>query len=193
MCIRDSINAEYGGLTNHIMADALAQFLEQEGTLGEIVRAVRQGIYFGVETRIPYAITGVLRPYLFNKKSRPLLDSLKFFADSTLKHGWVMARISCCFKIVERLLMKLTGHSQPLEWQTFVAGCTAGYVFMVRDKADVSLKRQINMAIGIRTLYSFCSCLLYTSDAADEEDSVDLGGRRIIEQKKRTEKIQNMI
>src|SRR5664280_911553 len=24
-----------------------------------------------------------------------------------------------------------------------------------------------------------CACLLYTSDAADEEDSVDLGGRRI--------------
>src|SRR5674536_406423 len=29
-------------------------------------------------------------------------------------------------------------------------------------------------------------CLLYTSDAADEEDSVDLGGRRII--KKKTKK-----
>eukprot|EP00658_Telonema_sp_P-2_P074261 TRINITY_DN63443_c0_g1_i1.p1 TRINITY_DN63443_c0_g1~~TRINITY_DN63443_c0_g1_i1.p1 ORF type:complete len:149 (-),score=41.61 TRINITY_DN63443_c0_g1_i1:48-494(-) len=28
-------------------------------------------------------------------------------------------------------------------------------------------------------------CLLYTSDAADEEDSVDLGGRRIIQKKKR--------
>src|SRR5665648_287986 len=27
------------------------------------------------------------------------------------------------------------------------------------------------------------SCLLYTSDAADEEDSVDLGGRRIINKK----------
>ena len=27
-------------------------------------------------------------------------------------------------------------------------------------------------------------CLLYTSDAADEEDSVDLGGRRIITKKK---------
>eukprot|EP00656_Telonema_subtile_P011807 TRINITY_DN15892_c0_g1_i3.p2 TRINITY_DN15892_c0_g1~~TRINITY_DN15892_c0_g1_i3.p2 ORF type:complete len:163 (-),score=50.15 TRINITY_DN15892_c0_g1_i3:60-548(-) len=27
-------------------------------------------------------------------------------------------------------------------------------------------------------------CLLYTSDAADEEDSVDLGGRRIIRKKK---------
>src|SRR5674536_170515 len=30
---------------------------------------------------------------------------------------------------------------------------------------------------------SYC-CLLYTSDAADEEDSVDLGGRRIIKKKK---------
>ena len=27
-------------------------------------------------------------------------------------------------------------------------------------------------------------CLLYTSDAADEEDSVDLGGRRIIKKNK---------
>ena len=27
-------------------------------------------------------------------------------------------------------------------------------------------------------------CLLYTSDAADEEDSVDLGGRRIIKKKR---------
>ena len=31
------------------------------------------------------------------------------------------------------------------------------------------------------------SCLLYTSDAADEEDSVDLGGRRLIKQKKKEE------
>src|SRR5665648_540443 len=31
---------------------------------------------------------------------------------------------------------------------------------------------------GLRNTYNFC--LLYTSDAADEEDSVDLGGRRII-------------
>ena len=32
------------------------------------------------------------------------------------------------------------------------------------------------------------SCLLYTSDAADEEDSVDLGGRRIIKKKEKKEK-----
>ena len=28
-------------------------------------------------------------------------------------------------------------------------------------------------------------CLLYTSDAADEEDSVDFGGRRIIKKKEK--------
>ena len=32
------------------------------------------------------------------------------------------------------------------------------------------------------------SCLLYTSDAADEEDSVDLGGRRIIKKQKKKKK-----
>src|SRR5664279_4318617 len=33
--------------------------------------------------------------------------------------------------------------------------------------------------------HSINTCLLYTSDAADEEDSVDLGGRRIIKKKKK--------
>ena len=31
-------------------------------------------------------------------------------------------------------------------------------------------------------------CLLYTSDAADERSSVDLGGRRIIKKKKKQDK-----
>ena len=33
------------------------------------------------------------------------------------------------------------------------------------------------------------ACLLYTSDAADERSSVDLGGRRIIKKKKKAEKV----
>src|SRR5664279_6414936 len=36
------------------------------------------------------------------------------------------------------------------------------------------------------------TCLLYTSDAADEEDSVDLGGRRIIKKKNRTKKVEQL-
>ena len=34
------------------------------------------------------------------------------------------------------------------------------------------------------------ACLLYTSDAADERSSVDLGGRRIIKKKKREDRQQ---
>ena len=37
---------------------------------------------------------------------------------------------------------------------------------------------------GVRGSRRAHSCLLYTSDAADERSSVDLGGRRIIKKKK---------
>ena len=41
------------------------------------------------------------------------------------------------------------------------------------------------MVDGGRTLKRMRPCLLYTSDAADERSSVDLGGRRIIKKKNR--------
>ena len=44
-----------------------------------------------------------------------------------------------------------------------------------KDKGDLS---NFNLSVA---------CLLYTSDAADERSSVDLGGRRIIKKKKRSE------
>ena len=43
--------------------------------------------------------------------------------------------------------------------------------------------------IRVRTIEdtAYLTCLLYTSDAADERSSVDLGGRRIIKKKKTVE------
>ena len=41
---------------------------------------------------------------------------------------------------------------------------------------------------NIPILGDYISCLLYTSDAADERSSVDLGGRRIIKKKKHEKK-----
>ena len=38
-----------------------------------------------------------------------------------------------------------------------------------------------------------CSCLLYTSDAADERSSVDLGGRRIIKKKKQRDIVGDVL
>ena len=46
-------------------------------------------------------------------------------------------------------------------------------------------REQPDLDIGVHlTLNSEWSCLLYTSDAADERSSVDLGGRRILKKKK---------
>ena len=43
-------------------------------------------------------------------------------------------------------------------------------------------------AVFFKYLPDYRTCLLYTSDAADERSSVDLGGRRIIKKKKIKEK-----
>mgnify|MGYP003381680183 CR=1 FL=1 len=44
----------------------------------------------------------------------------------------------------------------------------------------------IGKALGEQTVTVPGTCLLYTSDAADERSSVDLGGRRIIKKKNKT-------
>ena len=44
-----------------------------------------------------------------------------------------------------------------------------------------------NSGKGIKLGASYKTCLLYTSDAADERSSVDLGGRRIIKKKSSNE------
>eukprot|EP00658_Telonema_sp_P-2_P056146 TRINITY_DN44632_c0_g1_i1.p1 TRINITY_DN44632_c0_g1~~TRINITY_DN44632_c0_g1_i1.p1 ORF type:complete len:117 (-),score=28.30 TRINITY_DN44632_c0_g1_i1:44-394(-) len=41
----------------------------------------------------------------------------------------------------------------------------------------------VSQGVVVPNEKDMCTCLLYTSDAADEEDSVDLGGRRIIKKK----------
>ena len=50
-------------------------------------------------------------------------------------------------------------------------------------KAITELRQELNLSLAF-ILDTINSCLLYTSDAADEEDSVDLGGRRVIKKKK---------
>ena len=51
-----------------------------------------------------------------------------------------------------------------------------------RTRRTASAVFGIGSAIGISSGPNIC--LLYTSDAADERSSVDLGGRRIIKKKK---------
>lgn len=130
---------------------------ENDMFVGQLLRAMRQGFYFGVETRIPYSLTTMIRPILFNKKSRPLRSQIKWAADQTLQHGWIIGRISVLFKLFEYVLLKMSKKTSVLPWHSAIAGGLAGYLVMVRDGTQVNLKRQINMAIGVRTLYAMAA------------------------------------
>ena len=67
----------------------------------------------------------------------------------------------------------------------------------IRDRSGSPTDAEVETvrgAIGIKGVTNRVSagtingtCLLYTSDAADERSSVDLGGRRIIKKKKKTD------
>ena len=59
------------------------------------------------------------------------------------------------------------------------AGLWSMYISIVRFSHGHNMKSIADM--GLKPWI----CLLYTSDAADERSSVDLGGRRIIKKKKR--------
>ena len=51
------------------------------------------------------------------------------------------------------------------------------------DKADIEFPNDLLLELDRMEFYVYETCLLYTSDAADERSSVDLGGRRIIKKK----------
>src|SRR5664279_4079949 len=65
----------------------------------------------------------------------------------------------------------------------FLAGVAAGAVAGVGAAAGAAAGGVCARASAGKRINSK-RILLYTSDAADEEDSVDLGGRRIIKKKK---------
>ena len=50
--------------------------------------------------------------------------------------------------------------------------------------ADTGITPHDCQSSALTQSQTFTTCLLYTSDAADERSSVDLGGRRIIKKKK---------
>ena len=56
-------------------------------------------------------------------------------------------------------------------------------VAQAAHRQQIVADEQHRHALGLQFQQQFQHCLLYTSDAADERSSVDLGGRRIIKKK----------
>ena len=68
---------------------------------------------------------------------------------------------------------------------SFVQGFLIGLFAAVEVFSVIKLVKNCKALGDETTLRRLYNCLLYTSDAADEEDSVDLGGRRVIKKKKK--------
>ena len=66
--------------------------------------------------------------------------------------------------------------SRPARWSAAVAAAAAGTAAL------------LVLPGGATPAYAVDTCLLYTSDAADERSSGDLGGRRIIKKKNKKKK-----
>src|SRR5678815_1271618 len=62
-------------------------------------------------------------------------------------------------------------------------------IHLLRRNFNVNVLLFNNQIYGLTKGQYSPTCLLYTSDAADERSSVDLGGRRIIKKKKKKKKI----
>ena len=60
-----------------------------------------------------------------------------------------------------------------------------GFGSFITKKRAAKIGRNIKKNIAVHIPEHYIPCLLYTSDAADERSSVDLGGRRIIKKKKK--------
>src|SRR5678810_952999 len=83
-----------------------------------------------------------------------------------------------------------SGMFQVTRAPTLTGHCTLAVLNPARDAASQSVGTRMSSAYQYQPLWFSLrgskTCLLYTSDAADERSSVDLGGRRIIKKKNTT-------
>src|SRR5665811_2380341 len=97
------------------------------------------------------------------------LDNISFSVDESEIFGFIGpdgAGKTTLFRIITTLLLADEGNMKVLGMD-----CTSEYK---------ELRKNIGYMPGRFSLYQDLSCLLYTSDAADDLTRVDLGGRRII-------------
>eukprot|EP00658_Telonema_sp_P-2_P073369 TRINITY_DN6241_c0_g1_i9.p1 TRINITY_DN6241_c0_g1~~TRINITY_DN6241_c0_g1_i9.p1 ORF type:complete len:164 (-),score=34.32 TRINITY_DN6241_c0_g1_i9:61-552(-) len=163
MCIRDSINAEYGGshtrhMKLHLLLMAACLLLVDASRRrgysgGSRRRSTSSGSNSGSSGGSCSTTCGIILACIFGGLLLIVVFGLLWCHRDKLK--------KCCCR------SKSTNNADPACPGTSFENSTS--------------HRQTNKPISFDPAGT---CLLYTSDAADEEDSVDLGGRRIIKKKR---------
>ena len=188
------------GQVNAIVASVVsaAPLMEGDHFIGELIRGLREGLYFGVATRVPYMVTSLFREYLFRDPTstpRSLSSNLTFLIPQVWDHGWILARICLLYKLSAKGLDELAAICSPgktlhtSELHTFIAGMVASNLVFVHDflplnlrgraarSSDLdSLKTQMNMGIGIRCMYAVMIYLVRNNKISYFENTYE--GRR---------------
>src|SRR5665648_569488 len=121
-------------------------------------------------------VTGALIGYYFNKNN----INAVILEKSRIAHGSTSITTSL-------LQYELDTQAMELKSSTSVENIIRSYELGIKalDEIEEFIAEYGNTCDFKRVDSLLYTCLLYTSDAADEEDSVDLGGRRIIKKKKK--------
>eukprot|EP00658_Telonema_sp_P-2_P062890 TRINITY_DN51556_c0_g1_i1.p1 TRINITY_DN51556_c0_g1~~TRINITY_DN51556_c0_g1_i1.p1 ORF type:complete len:173 (+),score=20.39 TRINITY_DN51556_c0_g1_i1:155-673(+) len=134
------------------------------------------------------------------KALNPPVECLQLFIDTNLRVGMLlepmMGRVDpacCALHAAADWLKRRYGTEGPaVKQMQDQKNCTnVSEIQCVGPRRFKAPMAELRRAIWlVMTGASPRDCLLYTSDAADEEDSVDLGGRRIIKKKKKKSKVK---
>eukprot|EP00658_Telonema_sp_P-2_P037673 TRINITY_DN2708_c0_g1_i5.p1 TRINITY_DN2708_c0_g1~~TRINITY_DN2708_c0_g1_i5.p1 ORF type:complete len:267 (-),score=92.73 TRINITY_DN2708_c0_g1_i5:17-817(-) len=135
--------------------------------------------------------TDALMAEMENCRHLELVSDEEFNALLTRSSALVAAHVDKEFFLPKGLVMGAV-EGNLAEKMAVLVGSVPHALEQMAGKVDASMVKDLQHTVTAeQSLQSTCgfnkdkSCLLYTSDAADEEDSVDLGGRRIIKKKKK--------
>ena len=110
---------------------------------------------------------------MIRRPPRSTLDRSSAASDVYKRQGWYIDKIIMCirFSVGQCHWQRIIGHVGIRHHISVIAGIK----ILEGDESRILILHQYIMPDR--------NCLLYTSDAADERSSVDLGGRRIIKKK----------
>ena len=158
-----------------IVAEAWTQAVLECGIKDRIVTAGELKQLFGKTMSV---IAASLFPEASKEVQETILEKCCVYEEEALEEN----QQDICYPDVREVIKQLA--------KTYdlyiVSNCQCGYIEQFLRKTQ--LEAYIKDIECFGNTGKNKGCLLYTSDAADEEDSVDLGGRRRLKKKKKKER-----
>ena len=168
MLQRISVKGEVSNCKYHTSGHIYFTIKDAAGTLNAVMFAgSRKGLKFQMKEGDQVVVTGSVEVYERDGKYQIYAREIELDGAGNLSQKFEALK-----QELEEMGMFAAEYKQPIPPYAMKIGVvTAPTGAAVQDIRNISARRNP-------------FCLLYTSDAADEEDSVDLGGRRTIKKKK---------